>query len=150
MNVRVIHQSESQPMGRFSVELDLANNQDVALAEAGAIPADDVRRAHIQGVIDSGAADLVLPEKIVKQLGLPAAGRVKVRYADHRTGKRKRVSNVLLQLLGREAVFTAIVEPKRDTALIGAIVLEALDLVVDCRRQALQPRDPDWFISEIE
>lgn len=150
MNTRVIHQNERQQVGRFSVEINLANDRDVGLTEAGAIPPEKVRRVRIQGVVDSGAAHLVLPESTVKQLGLPDAGRVKVRYADHRSSKRKRVSHVLLELLGREAVFTAIVEPKRDTALIGAIVLEELDFVVDCTKQTLHPRDPDWIVSEIE
>jgi hypothetical protein len=42
------------------------------------------------------------------------------------------------------------VEPDRTTAVIGAIVLEALDLLVDCRTQTLQPRDPSGIIAEIE
>lgn len=150
MNTRLAQQNERARMGRFSVPLNLANDRDVGLAEAGAMPPEDVRRASIVGVVDSVAAHLVLPEKVVKQLGLPDAGRVKVRYADHRSGKRKRVGHVLLQLLGREAVFTAIVEPKRETALIGAVVLEELDLLVDCTHQTLRPRDPDWIVSEIE
>jgi hypothetical protein len=37
---------------------------------------------------------------------------------------------------------TAIIEPKRETALIGAIVLEYLDLLVDCTAQKVVPRDP--------
>jgi len=142
--------SESEEMGRFSVEVTLTNNEDHALAKANVISMDQVRRARVAGVVDSGAAHLVLPGKVVKQLGSPDAGKVKVRYADHRTGKRQRVSNVLLQLLGREAVFTAIVEPKRETALIGAVVREELDLLVDCTHHTLRPRDPDWIISEIE
>ena len=137
-------------MGRFAVEVELTNNEDRTLAEAGVIPPEKVRRARIQGVVDTGAARLVLPASVVKQLGLPAAGKAKVRYADQRTGTRQRVSNVLLELLGRESVFTAVVEPKRETALIGAIVLEELDLVVDCTTQKLHPRDPNWIVSEIE
>jgi hypothetical protein len=42
------------------------------------------------------------------------------------------------------------VEPRRTTALIGAIVLEELDFIVDCARQTLRPRDPDGIVSEIE
>ena len=42
------------------------------------------------------------------------------------------------------------VEPDRDSALIGAIVLEELDLVVDCVTEMLCPRDPRHIISEIE
>ena len=43
-----------------------------------------------------------------------------------------------------------VVEPKRDTALIGAIVLEDLDLLVDGRAQKLRPRDPRFIIAELE
>ena len=50
----------------------------------------------------------------------------------------------------RDGIFSAIVEPKRDTALIGAIVLEELDLLVDCKRSAPGTRDPKYVISEIE
>ncbi|REJ93465.1 MAG: hypothetical protein DWQ34_08840 [Planctomycetota bacterium] len=141
---------ETGEMGRFSVDISLANNRDVQLAAAGALSEDEVRRAVVAAVVDTGAAHLVLPEKVVDELGFPEAGQVKVRYAVHRTGKRRRVSNVVLEAAGREAVFTAIVEPKRETALLGAVVLEELDLVVDCTAGALHPRDPDWIISEIE
>jgi clan AA aspartic protease len=104
----------------------------------------------IQGVVDTGAAMLVLPASVVEQLGFPESGKAKVRYADQRTARRKQVGNVVVELLGREAVFNAVVEPKRTTALIGAIVLEALDLVVDCTTQTLHPRDPKWIVAEIE
>jgi len=51
---------------------------------------------------------------------------------------------------GRDSVFNAIVEPGRDSALIGAIVLEDLNLLVDCTAQQLVPRDPKQIISEVE
>ena len=40
--------------------------------------------------------------------------------------------------------------PNRDTALVGAIVLEELDLVVDYATQSIHPRDPDRIVSEVE
>jgi hypothetical protein len=52
--------------------------------------------------------------------------------------------------LGRDGVFSAIIEPDRKDALIGAIVLEELDLLVDCTTQTLRPRDPKEIVSEIE
>jgi hypothetical protein len=36
------------------------------------------------------------------------------------------------------------------SALIGALVLENLDLIVDCQRQVLAPRDPKRTIFEAE
>jgi hypothetical protein len=43
-----------------------------------------------------------------------------------------------------------VIEPKRETALLGAIVLEALDLLVDCQNNRVVPRDPSGPIYEIE
>ena len=54
------------------------------------------------------------------------------------------------QNLGRGFNFHAIVEPNRNTALIGAVVLEVLDFVVDCVAQELHPRDPNGIVAEIE
>jgi hypothetical protein len=51
---------------------------------------------------------------------------------------------------GRERVFNAIVEPERESVLIGAIVLEELGFLVDCPGQRLVPRDPKQIVSEAE
>jgi predicted aspartyl protease len=137
-------------LGRFSQEVEVANNDDVVKALHGLLQPAKVRRVKIQGIVDSGAARLVLPESVAKKLGLRVSGEVKVRYADRRTARRKQVEGVYLELLGRHGVFNATVEPKRETALIGAIVLEDLDLLVDCIKQKLYPRDPHFVVSEIE
>ena len=45
---------------------------------------------------------------------------------------------------------TNLAEPDRPDVLLGAIVLEDMDFVVDCRGQKLVPRDPNMILSEIE
>ena len=71
-------------LGRFSVEIEVANYGDLIRSQDGNLPADQVRREKIQGVVDSGATRLVLPEAVVKRLGLPLGATVNVRYADGR------------------------------------------------------------------
>ena len=137
-------------MGRFSVEVDLANDEDLFRVNAGLIDAKEVRRVRIRGVVDSGAARLVIPESVARQLGLGVSGQSRVRYADGHTAERAIVHHVHLSYGGREGVFNAVVEPDRDSALIGAIVMEDLDLLIDCVTQQLVPRDPKQIISEIE
>ncbi len=138
-------------MGRITVEVDIANNEDVVAARRGYLDPSKVRRTIIQGLVDSGATRLVLPGALVKALGLPLKKKkVKVRYADGRRALRAEAEQVSLTLLGRDGQFSAVVEPGRDTALIGAIVLEDLDLLVDCAKLRLVPRDPDYVVSEIE
>jgi hypothetical protein len=137
-------------VGRFSVDIDVANNDDLALMHRGLLPPDQVRRETIPAVVDSSAAMVVLPQAVVKRLGLRLGGTVKVRYADGRRTQRRKAEGAYVQLLGRHDTFTAVVEPKRTDALVGAIVLEALDLLVDCQRQRLIPRDPSGPLYEIE
>jgi predicted aspartyl protease len=137
-------------VGRFSVEFEVANYRDLAKADEGMLPHDQVRRQKISGIVDPGAVTLVLPQAVVKRLGLPERGTIKVRYADGRRAQRRVAEAAHVELLGRQDTFSAIVEPKRETALIGAMVLEALDLLVDCKEQRLVPRDPSGVVYEIE
>jgi predicted aspartyl protease len=137
-------------VGRFSVELEVANHEDVVQARKGFLMPEQVRRGRLSGVVDTGAARLVLPASLVAALGFPEAGQVTVRLGDGRREPEAIVGDVQLEIQGRSSVFTAVVEPGRTDALIGAIVLEELDLIPDCTRQALLPRDPHGLIAEID
>jgi hypothetical protein len=137
-------------MGRVAVDLELASNVDMVLAELKMLPVEKVRRTTVRGYVDTGSTRLVLPPSVVAQLGLVPSGQSKVRYADKRGADRDVVDNVWLRLLGRHGIFSSIVEPSRDDARIGAIVMEDLDLLVDCSKQTVVPRDPSGIISEVE
>jgi predicted aspartyl protease len=136
--------------GRFSVEVEMSNDEDVYRASAGIIPPEQIRRARVRGVVDTGATRLVIPAVLAQQLGLGISGSTKVRYADGRTAERPIAQRIRLAYGGRESIFNAIVEPGRESVLIGAIVLEDLDFLVDCIGQRLVPRDPNQIISEVE
>ena len=137
-------------MGGVSVDVEFANNDDLALVRRGMLEPGQVRREIVACIIDPGAAMLVLPEAVVKRLGLPLSGTTIVTYADGRTAQRRTAKGAFLKLLGRDDTFSALVEPRRRTALVGAIVLEALDLLVDCKNQCVIPRDPKGTMYEIE
>jgi predicted aspartyl protease len=137
-------------MGRVSVEVELTNGEDLVLSKRGTLAPDKVRRVRTLGWVDTGASHVVIPESIAQQLGVPEIGQANVRFADHGKETRKVVDQVNAALLGRQGTFKAIVEPDRPDVLLGAIVLEDLDLLVDCRAQTLRPRDPNTIIAEIE
>jgi predicted aspartyl protease len=146
----MIRHRDDECMGRFSVEVELANNDDLALVRRGSLPSDRVRRVKVKGVVDSGAAMLVIPQHVARTLELPVGDKTRVKYADGRKALRDLAEGVYLQFGDRHGVFEAVVEPKRTEALIGAIVLERLDLIVDCKHMTLVPRDPKYIIAEIE
>ncbi len=137
-------------MGRIVVTFELMNYADIHAVEAGHLTPDKIRRVALQGVIDTGATQMVLPKGVVDLLGLPVTGKATIHYADRSSQKRDMVRDAFVQLLGRGSVFNAIVEPNRTDALIGAIVLEDLDLIVDCRKNVILPRDPNGIICEVE
>lgn len=137
-------------MGRVLVMFELMNYSDLKMVERGHLTPDQVRRASLQGVVDSGASRLVLPKGVVDLLGLPVAGQATVHHGDRSSQKRDMVNDAFVQLLGRGSVFNAIVEPNRTDALLGAIVMGDLDLIIDCGKNELVPRDPTTITSEIE
>ena len=137
-------------MGRITTPITLANNDDLALFRRGLLPDDQVRRVTLDGVVDTGATRLVIPQSAADQLGVPSAGHVTVRHADDRKTTKALVNQVHATLLGRDSVFKALVEPDRATALIGAIVMEDLDFLVDPVRLTIYPRDPNTIVTEAE
>src|SRR5216684_532168 len=52
------NKQKDDTMGRFSVDVELANNDDLALARRGRLATDQVRRVKIRGVVDCGATRL--------------------------------------------------------------------------------------------
>ena len=136
-------------MGRFTMKVEFANNDDLVRARAGDIPPEDVRKIEIEAWVDTGASRLVLPQSAVDRLGIPVVGKTTARLADHSTIERDVVRYVWLSMLGREGVFTAMAEPNREDALLGAIVLEDLDMVADCITGTCHPRNPDHIITEL-
>ena len=138
-------------MGRILVNLKLTNDKDILRAEDGRLPRDQIRQTTARGVVDTGATRLVIPAAVAEQLGLsPNLAKWEfVMPTDAR--EHERLSKISeWALLDREFTFRAIVEPDRDTVLIGAIVLEELDFVADCVARKLLPRDPNRIIAEIE
>lgn len=137
-------------VGRVTVKITVSNNEDRALASRGMLEPEKVAHFELDAVADTGSTQLVLPADVAERLRLPSAGEATIRYADRRSAVRPLVGEVHLELMGREGTFRALLEPDRTSALLGAIVLEDLDFLVDCTGQRLIPRDPVRPTYEVE
>ena len=93
-------------------------------------------------VLSTPARPLRAARRVADELHLRPTGIDHRRYADNRTAQRVIVGDVWLELAGRASVFSTVIEPDRETALIGAIVLEELDLIADCTTQCVHPAEP--------
>lgn len=109
------------------------------------------KSVEVEAVIDTGATMLVLPEDVVNKLGLEMIEEVKVRYANNSVEIKEIYGVVRLELKGRIGNFDILVEKEGSPPLIGQIVLERLDLVVEPgkRRVIPNPRSPEMTMVEI-
>ena len=106
----------------------------------------------LEAKVDTGAVMLVIPSQIAEKHKFPKIRKQKVVYADGRTAEKDVVGAVEVEIFGRKGWFDAIVEERRETILVGAIVLEELDLIVEPASRKLfpNPRSKDMPMSEIE
>jgi hypothetical protein len=74
-----------------------------------------------------------------------------VKYANEEVAERDVVWGVEIEICGRKGVFEAVVEPKKDYVLIGAVVMESLDLLASPSSLSVYP-DPrsNLPMAEIE
>jgi len=112
---------------------------------------DPSKSLEIEAVVDTGATMLVLPRHIVERLGLRKVEEVKVRYANNNVETKQMFGVVTLELHGRSGNFDVPAEAEGAQALIGQIVLERLDLVIEpsTRRVTPNPRSPEMPMVEI-
>ena len=71
-------------MGEIRASVTLENSGDREILIRGHGVEADVRRATVEGVVDTGAVTLVIPEEIATELGLRHWGTRTVVYADER------------------------------------------------------------------
>ncbi len=112
---------------------------------------DPTKWAEVEAVIDTGATMLVLPQSVVDELGLKKIGDRKVKYANNQTQVKPVYRGVILGIKGRDGIFDVLAEVEGSEPLVGQIVLEALDLVVDLTTKTIapNPRSPDMPMVEI-
>ncbi len=123
----------------------LVNFVDEVLSQRGVIRPEEVRSYELdEAVVDTGSTRLVLTAELVQRLGLPIVGEISVRYADDRTARKPIARGVLVEVLGRDSIFDAVVVDQGEP-LIGMEILEALDLWPDPQRGVLttNPLSPD-------
>ena len=135
-------------MGEIRASVTLVNQGDREDVRRGHGVDADVRRTTVEGVVDTGAVSLIIPEEIATELGLQYEGTRTVVYADERREQRP-VTNVTVEIGNLVTWTEAIVGPAGSQVLVGQLVLEALDLIADCRNHTLAPRHPEGPVLAI-
>jgi clan AA aspartic protease len=125
-------------MAQLYTPVTLRNAREYVLARHGRLPEDQVHTYESpRALIDTGALHVVLPPHVAEQLGLLRMGWTEATMANGTLVEAPVTEPLYIEIMGRQTSTHAII--MGDTVLIGAIVLEGLDLAVDCRRGALMP-----------
>ena len=137
-------------MGEVRAKLILENEGDRVLAEAGHLDSTQVRRVEIDALVDTGAVMLLLPQDIVEALGLRLDGKMIVTLANEEKIELQRARLLSLTLGDRQMDTDCLVGPPQCEPLVGQLVLERLDLIVDPVKRVISPRPESPFLPSVK
>jgi predicted aspartyl protease len=127
-------------MGEVSARARLRNIVDVGMAERGYIKAEQIAVSTRDFLVDTGTVMVLLPEDEAEKLRLLPGDKVIVTYADERKEELPTCRGLEITLADRTMVTDCVIGPPLCEPLIGQLVLEELDLLVDCNQHTLCPR----------
>lgn len=127
-------------MGEVKVTAILRNYGSVAAAKRGFISEKDIESSEISMTVDTGAVMIFLPQDEVEKLGLEPSKKVVVTYADERKEERWAAKGIEVTIGNRSMVTDCIIGPPLCEPLLGQLVLEELDLIVDAQNKTVGPR----------
>jgi clan AA aspartic protease len=137
-------------MGEVRAKVLLENQRDRILADAGHIAATSVRRVEVDALVDTGAVMMLLPQDAVETLGLPLDGKIIVTLADDSRVELPRARLLSVSVAGRQMDTDCLVGPPRCEPLLGQLILERLDLVIDPVKQKVSPRPESPFLPSLK
>jgi clan AA aspartic protease len=127
---------EKREMGKVTTTIKVENLADVFRAEAGEVPADQVRSVELEALVDTGATLLCLPLSVINALGLRLLEKKEAITASGPV-PRGIYRGAQLTIGDRNCIINVMELPEKAPPLVGYIALENLDFIVDPINQTL-------------
>jgi len=124
-------------MGTFKEEITLENIIDRGFANHGYLKEAEIRTLKVEAMPDTGAWTLVINEEVRQKLGLAIEETSESTLANGKTDTYDVTGGVKIRWKNRSTVLPALVVPDAKDILLGALPLEAMDLMVDPVHQRL-------------
>lgn len=124
-------------MGAIYADIELINNDDMALVRRNFMDPEDVRRIFVNIRVDTGADILCINESIQEQLQFPEMEKRKAQLANGSIVQCQVVSSVELHFKNRRTFCNAMVLPGDAEPLLGCIPLEDMDVLINPLRQEM-------------
>jgi len=136
-------------MGKTTEKVIVKNFGDILMLDKGLIKKNEIRSTEIEAIVDTGAAYLCLPPNVIDKLGLLSSHSRKVTTANGNV-ERRIFSGAVILILGRDIEMQVMENDATTPPLIGYLVLETMDLIVDTRSKKLIPNpehDGNWVMD---
>lgn len=124
-------------MGLVYADVELINGEDLVLVRRHLMDAEEVKKIHLNILVDTGSSMLCINESIQEQLQLPIVDSKKAQTADNRIIDCPVVDQVQLRFKNRQWSGRAMVLPGEAEPLLGAIPLEEMDVLIHPLRNEL-------------
>ena len=118
-------------------DVELINGDDLAFVRRNIIGEDEVKRMHVNILVDTGSIMLAINENIQAQLQLPVVEKRKMQLANSHIVEYDIVAPVEVRFKNRRTSCNAVVLPGDAEPLLGAIPLEDMDVLIHPTRQEL-------------
>jgi clan AA aspartic protease len=141
-----------EEMGLDYADIELINAGDIEMARRHIIGEDEIKRMHINALVDTGSYMLCINETIQEQLQFPVVEKRKAQLANSSVLECDVVSMVELKFKNRRTICNAMVLPGDSEPLLGAIPLEDMDVLIHPLRQELivNPEHPFYAQMKIK
>jgi clan AA aspartic protease len=141
-----------EEMGLVYADIELINAGDIEMARRHIIGEDEIKRMHINALVDTGSYMLCINETIQEQLQFPVVEKRKAQLANSSVLECDVVSMVELKFKNRRTICNAMVLPGDSEPLLGAIPLEDMDVLIHPLRQELivNPEHPFYAQMKIK
>ncbi len=133
-------------MGRITEKIKVYNLVDLINAETGLIKKNLIRSVEINALLDTGATFVCLPRTEIEKLGLRYHKTTKIRTANGEA-QRRIFEGAKVELKDRAIEMPIMENDDATPSLIGYLLLEALDYVIDPQIQRVIPNpahDGKW------
>jgi clan AA aspartic protease len=124
-------------MGLIYTDIEIINGEDIALARRHVIGEEEIKRMHLNLLVDTGSYMLCINESIQEQMQFPVVEKRKAQLPNSSAVECDVVSMVEVKFKNRRTICNAMVLPGDSEPLLGAIPLEDMDVLIHPLRQEL-------------
>lgn len=137
-------------MGLVYADIELINSEEIGLARRHIIGEEEVKRMHINMLVDSGAYNLCINETIQLQLQLPFIEKRTAQLANGHVEEYDMVGPVDVRFKNRSTTCRALVLTGDSEPLLGAIPMEDMDVIIHPLRQELLVNPEHPYMAQMK